>query len=112
MTLPTKQVVLTTTVKATGKVVANRFVTFAGKQALANEAVLGVSPYDADEGDTLAVDVVGIAVVEAGGAVTVGAKVDTDAQGCAVTHATGEAVGTALSTAAEAGDLIRVLLKG
>lgn len=112
MSKPSKQVVLTTTVKATGKVVANRFVTFAGKQALANEAVFGVSPYDADEGDTLAVDVLGIAVVEAGGAVAVGAKVDADAQGCAVTHASGEVAGTALTAAAEAGDLIRVFLKG
>lgn len=108
----TKQVVLTTTVKAAGKIVANRFVTFSAKQAKANEAVLGVAPYDTDEGDVAAVDVLGIALVEAGGEIAAGAEVDADAQGCAVTHASGKVAGTALTAAAAAGDVIRVLLKG
>ena len=38
----TKQVVLTTTIPATGAIVVNRFVTFAGAQAKAGEAVAGV----------------------------------------------------------------------
>lgn len=112
MAKQTKQVVLTTTVRTTGKVVENRFVTFAGKQAKANEAVLGVAVRDADEGDLLAVDVLGIALVEAGGQIAAGAEVDADAQGCAVIHASGKVAGTALTAAAAAGDVIRVLLKG
>lgn len=111
MAKPTKQVILTTTVRTTGKAVENRFITFTGKQAKANEAALGVSVHDADEGGLLAVDVAGIALVEAGGAVAVGAKVAADAQGCAVAGTTNPA-GTALSAAAAAGDFIRVLLKG
>lgn len=111
MAKPTKQVALTTTMRTTGKVVENRFVTFAGKQAKALEAVLGVAVRDADEGDLLAVDVIGIALVEAGGAVTVGAKVSADAQGCAVTGTQNNA-GTALTAASGAGDVIRILLKG
>lgn len=107
----TKQVVLTTTIKATGAIVKDRFVNFKGSQAKAGEAVLGVAPYDVEAADTAAVDVVGIAVVEAGGKVAVGAEVGSDAQGCAVTGAA-KVAGTALSEAAAAGDIIRVLLKG
>ena len=44
MSKPTKQVVLVTTVKTTGKIVANRFVSFAGKQATATDKVLGATP--------------------------------------------------------------------
>lgn len=111
MAKQTKQVVLTTTIRTTGKVVENRFVTFAGKQAKANEAVLGAATHDADEGDLLGVDIVGIALVEAGGEVTAGAAVSADAQGCAVAG-TQNVAGTAVTAAAAAGDFIRVLLKG
>lgn len=111
MAKQTKQVVLTTTIRTTGKVVENRFVNYSGKQAKAGEAVLGVANYDADEGDLLAVDVLGIALVEAGGTVAAGASVAADAQGCAVAG-TQNAVGTAVGAAEAAGDLIRVLLKG
>lgn len=111
MAKQTKQVVLTTTIPATGAIVVNRFVTFAGAQAKAGEAVAGVSAYDVAAGDLAAVDVVGIAMVEAGGEVAVGAEVGADAQGCAVTGAA-KAAGTALTAAAAAGETIRVLLKG
>ncbi|MBF0802909.1 MULTISPECIES: capsid cement protein [unclassified Neisseria] len=111
MAKQTKQVILTTTARTTGKVVENRFVTFAGKQAKANEAVLGVAIHNAEEGDLLGVDIVGIALVEAGGEVAAGATVSADAQGCAVAG-TQNVAGTAVGAAAAAGDLIRVLLKG
>ena len=107
----TKQVVLTTTIKATGAIVENRFVTFAAAQAKAGEAVLGVAPYNAALGDVTPVEVVGIALVEAGGAVTAGTPVGADAQGCAVAGAA-KIAGTAMSDAAAAGDIIRVILKG
>ena len=107
MSKPTKQVVLTTTIRTTGKVIANRFVNHAGKQAKADEKVYGVSPYE-----PLAVDIVGIAVVEAGGAVAVGDDLASDAQGCAVkAGASGKAAGVARSAAAAAGDLIQIFLR-
>ena len=56
----TKQVVLVTTITATGAIVKNRFVNFKGAQAKVGEAILGVAPYDVETGDTAAVDVVGI----------------------------------------------------
>ena len=107
----TKQVVLVTTITATDAIVKNRFVNFKGAQAKADDAVLGVAPYDVETGDTAAVDVVGIAVVESGGAVAIGAEVGPDAQGCAVSGALRK-VGTALTAATAAGETVRVLLKG
>ena len=107
----TKNVVLVTTITATGEIVKDRFVNFAGAQAKAGEAVLGVAPYDVANGDTAAVDVVGIAVVEAGGAIAAGVEVGSDAPGCAVTGEA-KAAGTALTAASGAGETIRVLLKG
>lgn len=109
----TKQVVLVTTVKTTGKVVKNRFVDFAGKQAAAGAKVLGAAPFDADAGEMLAVDVLGIALVEAGGAVAVGDDVASDAQGAAVKAAgNAKVAGTARSAATAAGEVIQVFLKG
>lgn len=89
----------------------NRFVNFKGAQAKVGEAVLGVAPYDVETGDTAAVDVVGIAVVESGGAVDIGAEVGADAQGCAVSNAE-KPVGTAMTAATAAGETVRILLKG
>lgn len=107
----TKQVVLVTTIQATGPIVRERFVNFLGAQAKANEAVLGVTPYDVELGDLAAVDCIGIVVVEAGGAVAVGASVCSNAQGCAVVGS-GKVVGTAMTAATSAGENIRVLLRG
>ena len=92
--------VLVTTITATGEIVKDRFVNFAGAQAKAGEAVLGVAPYDVANGDTAAVDVVGIAVVEAGGAIAAGAEIQVGANGRAIT-ATGTniRVGKALEAA-------------
>ena len=102
---PTKKIVLVTTAQAGAPIVANRFIGFDGKQAKAAAPVLGVSPRDAEAGDTVAVDCIGIALVEAGGAVA------SDANGCAVAGET-QAAGYAVTAAAAAGDVIAVLLKG
>lgn len=109
----TKQVVLTTTIRAEGAIVANRFVSYAGKQAKAGEAVLGVAPYDTAAGDTAAVDTLGIAVVESGGVLAAGDAVAADAQGCAVKQAgNAVAVGYALDAAAAANDTVRIKIGG
>ena len=108
---PTKKVVLVTTTQAAAPIVANRFIGFDGKQAKAAAPVMGVSPRDADKGDTMGVECVGIVLVEAGGAVAAGAKVASDANGCAVAGET-QAAGYAVTAATAAGDVIAVLLKG
>ena len=93
---PTKKIVLVTTAQAAAPIVANRFIGFDGKQAKAAAPVLGVSPRDAEAGDTMAVECIGIVLVEAG---------------CAVAGET-QAAGYAVTAAAAAGDVIAVLLKG
>lgn len=108
---PTKNVILVTTTTATAPIVANRFIGFDGKQAKANTPVFGVTPREADEGDTVGVECIGIVLVEAGGAITAGTKVASDAQGCAVTGDS-NAAGVAISAAQGAGELVAVLLKG
>ena len=110
MTL-TKKVVLVTTVTATAPIIENRFIGFDGAQAKANAPVFGVTPREADKGDSVSVECIGIVLVGAGGAITVGAKVASDAQGCAVAGEN-NAVGYAVSGSTEAGELVAVLLKG
>lgn len=108
---PTKNVVLVSTVTATAPIVANRFIGFDGKQATANALVFGVSPRDADEGDAVGIECIGIVLVEAGGAISAGAKVASDAQGCAVAGDNNVA-GVAINMTQGAGELVAVLLKG
>lgn len=95
---------------ASGAVSKRRFVTHAGAQAGAAANTLGVSNHDAADADGITVNVVGTAVVEVGAAIAVGAALETDASGRAVTKAVGPTVARALQAAAAAGDFIEVLL--
>lgn len=102
---------LTLTVALTGTVTANRFVTAAGAQAVADSNTLGVARTAGVSGDKVPVDVIGTAVVEAGAAIAAGATLESDASGRAVTWATsGGKVGIALEAATAAGQMIEVLL--
>ncbi len=106
--------VLILTVSALGAVSAHRFVGFDGAQVSASGGKsLGVSTFDATDGQDLALDVVGTTVVEAAGAIAVGADVVSDANGLAITNpgVGGEIVAAkALDSAAGAGEFIEVLL--
>lgn len=107
---------------ATEAITKCRFVAFDGKHTVDKKAI-GVSIYDTDSGDPITLQAGGIAVVEAGDAVTAGACVKSDADGKAVALAyptdTAENLaaaiqklcGVALDTASDAGDFIRVVLK-
>lgn len=110
MAKPIKQIILATTLIATGELVKERFISPKGKQATAGESVLGVAVHDAKAGDSVAVEAVGITLVEAGGAIAVGDGVVSDAQGCAVASAQ-NAIGVALSATTGAGELVKVLLR-
>jgi hypothetical protein len=102
---------LTLTIAAVGAIVAHRFVTPAGDQAVAGENTLGVARTAADDGDNVPVDVVGTAVVEAGAAFSKGASLKVDANGKAILWATsGAKVAVALEAAGADGDLVEVLL--
>ena len=101
----TKKAVLTETI------IQKRFVNFEGKQATAGQPAIGVSVYDADHGDSLAVDALGIVLVESGGALAAGDAVASDAQGCAVKQAASAVtLGRALDADVGANEVIRIKL--
>jgi hypothetical protein len=135
----THQPGVTTSIKAASPVLKHRFISFTGGYPSVNAKALGVSMADTDAGKMIPVVVTGIAIVEAGGAVSKGDALTTDAEGKAVkadpfsvtvpagaTSVTSDAAqpdlvesggvlpqavnGYALDDAASAGDLIRILL--
>lgn len=97
-------------IKATAAINAERFVTATGATAAAAGNALGVSRSDAAIGQVFPVTCLGTAIVTAGAAVAVGAGVEADATGRAITLAAGKKLGTALQAAAAAGDRIEVFL--
>lgn len=79
--MKTEQVISTSTVALAGTVAQRRFVGFAGDYPSANGKALGVS-YDAGvSGDIIPVITHGIVLVEASGAISVGAAVAADSNG-------------------------------
>lgn len=107
--MQTESIVLTLTALAAAALTKKRFVDYAGAPAAAGVATLGVANADYAQGEQAGVDAQGSILVEAGAAVAVGAVVEADAQGRAITQTTGVAAGRARDAAAAAGDLIRIV---
>lgn len=107
--MQTEKILLAVTVLAAAALTRRRFVDFTGNPAAAGERALGVTNADYDAGEQAGAATHGEILVEAGAAVAVGAQVESDAVGRAVTLTTGVAFGTARDAAAAAGDIIRVL---
>lgn len=106
--------VLTLPVIASGAIAAKRFVAYDGSQAAAGDTVQGVARSDAADGEDVSVDTLGTAIVEAGGAVSVGDSLEPDATGRAVPDTAGgnPQVARALESATSSGQSIEVLLIG
>lgn len=103
--------VLTISIEASAAITKNRFITVAGGVPAAGANVLGVACADAADDEQVPVQVLGVAVVEAGGAIAKGVAVSTAATGKADTQGGAEkTVGRSLDAAAADGDLIRVFL--
>lgn len=96
---------------AGGTVTIRRFVKLDsngnGIQATNGDAAVGVSTVNATVDQVLEVSD-GIAIVEAGGAVTPNDVIQSDASGRAITRTSGIALGVAITSAAAAGELIAV----
>lgn len=107
--MKTEKILLAVTIAAAAALTRFRFVDFTGNVASAGERPLGVATTDFDTGEQASVATHGEILVEAGAAIAVGAEVESDASGRAVTKTTGVAFGVARDTAAAAGDIIRVL---
>ncbi len=107
--MKTEKILLAVTIAAAAALTRFRFVDFTGNVASAGERPLGVATTDFDTGEQASVATHGEILVEAGAAIAVGAEVESDASGRAVTKTTGVAFGVARDAAAAAGDIIRVL---
>ena len=101
--------VLTATLISSAAVGANVFVGFDGTVCGAGEKAYGVSLAAADADEPMGVCVMGVLVVLSGGAIEVGAEVESDASGNAITKDTGVSNGWALDEATAAGELIRIV---
>lgn len=105
--------VLTFSIQATTPLVHETFATWAGAAPTAGANVAGVAASDANVGDWTPVQLLGIAIVNSGGAVAAGALVSCDANGNAITQpgaSPNTAVGRAIDAATAAGQRIRVSL--
>lgn len=86
----------------------NRFIGFTGTYAGAGAAVLGTLEAKTSSGEMAPVNTHGILFVEAGGTLTVGAKVKSDANGRAVIAETGIDVGIVLDATTTVGEIVRI----
>lgn len=106
-----KNPLLTMTIAAATLIAGNRFVTLAGAYPDAGGTAFGVSDTDADDGDVLAVDVIGTSKITSGGAFAIGDLLESDATGRAVIDAGGTVLAQALQAASGEGQTVEVLLK-
>ncbi len=107
--MKTEKILMATSMLAMAALVKHRFVSFAGAVAVAADAQIGIANNAYDVGEQAGVNTHGELLVEAGGAITKGAQVQSDASGRAITLAAGVAFGRAVDDAAAAGEIIRVL---
>lgn len=106
--MKTQQIVLTTSILALADLSRFRLVGFDGGVCAAGAKALGPCEVTASAGEQAPVNMTGALLVEAGGAITVGAEVESDASGRAIAKTTGISNGWAMDAAAAAGDVIRV----
>ena len=106
--MKTQQIVLTTSILAIGALSRFRFVGFDGGVCAAGAKALGPCEATSSAGEQAPVNMAGALLVEAGGPITAGAEVESDATGRAIAKTTGVSNGWAMDAAAAAGDVIRV----
>lgn len=108
--MKTYKSVLTESILASADIPKYRFVGFTGGLCAADAKALGVSEVDTKQGQYCPVIVYGIALVEAAGAISVGAKVYSNVSGKATATGTNNPNGYAMDAATADGDIIRVVL--
>lgn len=101
--------VLTVTVTAAADLdKPRRFVGFDGKRCAAAAKALGTNNATFAKGEQASVDALGVILVEAGAAITLGAEVQCDGEGRAVPLSGGKSNGWAMDAASDAGQIIRI----
>lgn len=106
--MKTQQILLTTSILALDDLSRFRLVDFDGGVCAAGAKALGACEATTSAGEQAPVNMTGALLVEAGGPITVGAEVESDAAGRAVAKTTGVSNGWAMDAATAAGDVIRV----
>src|SRR5574344_1767395 len=97
-------------IKATANLPKQRFVGCDGGVCTAGPEAYGVCDVETDSRQLAPVGILGVLLVESGGAIAQGASVTSDANGKAVAVASTEKVnGTALDAATAAGEVIRIV---
>lgn len=100
--------VLATTVTATDSIQAGRAVAPGGGLAAAGGPALGLAYFDADAGQDLTVEMLGLLPATAGAAISVGQALEVGANGKLVPQSSGEKVARALTSAAGDGRTVQV----
>ncbi|MDR1709659.1 MAG: DUF2190 family protein [Candidatus Accumulibacter sp.] len=104
-----QNVVLTVSFHAEVDLAASRFVDFDGAYAAAGAKALGVVDAETGADNYAPINVLGVMLVEAGGAVPAGSEVEVGADGKALAKDTGAGNGFAIDAAIADGDLIRIV---
>lgn len=105
---PTEQITLIGSIVAATALIKARFVSYANGVPAAGAACKGVSDDNVAIGQTVGVKARGWIIVEAGAAVAVGAEIEADNLGRAITRNAGVSLGRALDAATAAGQFIRI----
>ncbi len=108
----TEQPILITSIqcKEPGGVVKNRFIRFDGTYGIEGVKSLGIVNADTSQNEYAPVTVKGIALIEAGGPITMGSGIETFDDGLAAPLTSGALEGYAMDAASGAGQIIRILL--
>jgi Uncharacterized conserved protein (DUF2190) len=112
--MKTEQPILITSITAAADLSdkKNLFIGFDGDVCGNGAKALGVLNANTDQGEEAPVATVGILLVYSGAAVNQGDKIQSDANGKAITYAAGAVNGYSMDSAGGADELIRVLLCG
>ena len=108
----TEQPVLITSIKCTeiGGIIKNRFISFTGAFGSADSKSLGVVNADTNQNELTPVIAKGIAIVQSGGAISVGRALQAFDDGTAIVQDSGPLEGYSMDAASAAYQLIRILL--
>lgn len=108
----TEQPILITSIVCaeTDGIIKNRFIKFTGEYGAENVKSLGITNAEATKGEMVPVSVKGIALVQSGAAITLGAPLQTFDDGLAIEQDAGPLEGYAMDAASGADQLIRILL--
>ncbi|WP_428243004.1 DUF2190 family protein [Gynuella sp.] len=107
--MKTHSPILVMSITALSDIAQRRFVGLGGDVCAAGAKALGATEFEVAAGEQASVNAIGAILIEAAGAISAGAEVESDANGKAVTLSAGISNGYALDAATADGDIIRIV---